>query len=405
MSSRASYVIASTAWGAAIGILLYRFGVLGLAWTSSSNFLFPAVAVSLSILGRTLIRDQDAPPNKLPLIGAGIVGAGAAIGIAFLVVPPLAQSRLTTHTFPGFTLDLPSGDIRSEDHSYATGKLMIAKNGATSVFAVQWEPGGKLEPDELKMAATMIAPALGAGAGPSSVTQIAGIDTIRFGSDKGQFELSMIPCGVRHVMIATGGSSGIETLHQRILASFVCHPDPAQEKTSGSLPIPLVLDLPGWKVLTRDGPQLQLTDDKAVLILQAVSRDIDMDLIKMIAPMFKAQGMDFEAGANDHGRVPLKLSQGSDVSLGFAQMIKCPTASAMVIALAEDQPTVDEVQAKIAAAHCLKPGEKPQEWPDAPKAPDAPDAPNAPNAADTPPAPDVPQVPKAPDAPRAPKMR
>lgn len=389
MSSRAAYIIASIAWGAAIGILLYRFGVLGLAWSSSSNFVFPAVAAALFITGRTLTRDEDAPSNKLPLIGAGVVGVGAAIGIAFLAVPPLAQSRLTTHAFPGFTLDLPSGDIKSEDHSYATGKLMIAKNGGTSVFVVQWEPGGKLEPDELKMAAAAIAPALGGSAGPSSVTQIAGVDTIRFGSDKGLFELSMIPCGVRHVMIATGGASGTEALHQRILASFACHPDPAQETTSASLPFPLVLDLPGWKVLTRDGSQLQLTDNKAVLILQPVSRDVDMDIIKMIAPMFKAQGMDVETGAIDHGRVPLKLSQGSDVSLGFAQMIRCATATAMVIALAEDQPTVDALQAQVAAGHCLKPGEKPPEWPDAPKAPDAPDAPSAPSA------PSAPKAPKA----------
>src|SRR3954465_13265763 len=112
MSSRGAYIIASTAWGAAIGILLYRFGVLGLAWSSSSNFMFPAVAAALFFTGRTLTRDEDAPSNKLPLVGAGVVGVGAAMGIAFLAVPPLAQSRLTTHAFPGFTLDLPSGDIK-----------------------------------------------------------------------------------------------------------------------------------------------------------------------------------------------------------------------------------------------------------------------------------------------------
>jgi len=251
MSSQARYIIASTALGAALGALLYRFGVVGLAWSSSASFEFPAVAASLFILGRMLTRGQDAPPGKVPLLGAGVVGVGAAIGIAFVVVPPLAQSRLSVHTFPGFTLALPSGEIRSEDPGYATGKLMMGKNGATSVIAVQWEPGGKLEPDELKMTASLLATALGAGAGPTSVTQVLGNDTIRFDSDKGLFELSMIPCGVRHVMIATGGTSGIETLHRRILESFACHPDPEQEKTSGSLAFPLVLDLPGWKVLTR----------------------------------------------------------------------------------------------------------------------------------------------------------
>jgi hypothetical protein len=245
-----------------------------------------------------------------------------------------------------------------------TGKLMMGKSAATSVFAVQWEPGSKLEPDELKIAASLLAPALGAGAGPSSVTQVAGVDTIRFDSDKGLFELSMIPCGVRHVMIATGGTSGIETLHRRILESFVCRPDPEQEKTSGSIAFPLVLDLPAWKVLTRDGSQLQLTDGKAVLILQAVSRDIKLDLVKMIAPMFKALGMDVEAGAIDHGRVPLKLSQGGEVSLGFAQLIQCPTATALVLAIAEDQPTVDAMQTQIAAGRCMAPGDKPQDWPD-----------------------------------------
>jgi len=364
MSSQARYIIASTAWGAALGALLYRFGVVGLAWSSSASFEFPAVAASLFILGRMLTRGQDAPPGKVPLLGAGVVGVGAAIGIAFVVVPPLAQSRLSVHTFPGFTLALPSGEIRSEDPGYATGKLMMGKNGATSVIAVQWEPGGKLEPDELKMTASLLATALGAGAGQTSVTQVLGNDTIRFDSDKGLFELSMIPCGVRHVMIATGGTSGIETLHRRILESFACHPDPEQEKTSGSLAFPLVLDLPGWKVLTRDGSQLQLTDGKAVLILQAVSRNIKLDLVKMIAPMFKAQGMAVEAGAIDHGRVPLKLSQGSEVSFGFAQLIECPTATAMVLAIAEDQPAVDAMQTRIAAGRCMAPGDKPQNWPD-----------------------------------------
>jgi hypothetical protein len=365
MSNRTLYLIASTAWGAALGTLLYRFGVLGLAWSSSSSFEFPAVAASLFILGRMLTRGQDAPPGKVSLLGAGVLGVGAAIGIAFLVVPPLAQSRLSVHTFPGFTIALPSGEIKSEDRDYTTGKLLMGKNGATSVIAVQWEPGGKLEPDELKMAASLLATALGAGAGPSSVTQVLGLDTIRFDGDKGLFQLSMIPCGVRHVMIATGGTSGIETLHRRILESFVCQPDPEQEKVSGSIAFPLVLDLPGWKILTRDGTQLQLTDGKAVLILQAMSRDIDLDLIKMIAPMFKAQGMEAEVGAIDHGRVPLKLSQGSEVSLGFAQLIRCPTSTAMVLAIAEDQPTVDALATRVAAGHCMKPGDKPQDWPDA----------------------------------------
>lgn len=99
MSSR-GHCVASIAWGAALGVALYRYGVLGLTWSSSADFMFPAVAVSLFILGRTLTRGQEAPPSKLPLVGAGAVGLGAALGIAFLAVPPLAQSRLTTHVFP-----------------------------------------------------------------------------------------------------------------------------------------------------------------------------------------------------------------------------------------------------------------------------------------------------------------
>lgn len=366
MASRALYIIAAVAWGAALGILLYRFGVLGLAWRSSSSFEFPAVAASLFIVGRMLTRGQDNPPGELPRIGAGIVGMGAALGIAYLAVPPLAQSRLSVHAFPGFTLDLPSGEIKSEDDGYAAGKLMMGKNGATSVIAVQWEPGSKLEPAELKVAASTLASALGADAGASSVTQVAGIDTIRFDSDKGPFELSMIPCGVRHVAIATGGPPGIETLHRRILESFACHPDPEQEKASGSLAFPLVLDLPGWQVETRDGSQRQLTDGKAVLILQAMSRDNGVDLSdKVIAPMFKAQGIEVETGAIDHDRVPLKLSHGSDISLGFAQLVRCPSATALVLAIAEDQPTIDALQTRVAAGHCMKAGDKPQDWPDA----------------------------------------
>jgi len=310
------------------------------------------------------VRDKERPSIP-PLLVAGVAGVGLGLAGTYVVVPPLGSSRLSTHQFPGFTVDLPSGDIRSEDHSYPTGKLALAINGATTVALIQWEPGGELSDDELKTIATGIGAAAG-GTSPGAITAVDGVPTIEVSTAKGLFEVSMQKCGVRHVAIATGGGDdGVAKLHRRIVASFQCHPDAAKEAGATSLVFPLVLDVPGWHAIASDPEQTQITDGSSSLLLQQAVPDLDHDVVSFIATLAKSKGFDMTLGAVTNGRAPMTLKNGSDAVTGFVQLVSCPTATAVVIAIVPDDKHTPAIEAIIDHGRCLKPGETAQKFPTA----------------------------------------
>jgi hypothetical protein len=223
--------------------------------------------------------------------------------------------------------------------------------------------------DDMKMVGEMLSKAIGGG-GTSTLTKVTGpggtaVDTLVFEGDM-TLMMTALGCGGRHVLVATGGRDGALSLHERIVASFVCKPDPTQE-AHARISFPLVLDLPGWW-LSEDAPdQLQITNGAAVLSLRAQEPNLKVDIAMIVEPMFKAAGVEGHITSKQGDRVNITMSDGSDSMAGWVRLVPCPTATAFVLALAPDAATLDELYSKVTSGRCLRSGESPQQWPTKPQ--------------------------------------
>ena len=56
---------------------------------------------------------------------------------------------------------------------------------------------------------------------------------------------------------------------------------------------------------------------------------------------------------------------------GLFRFVTCGDSTMLVLAVAVDMPTMNELETRIAAAHCLAPGDAAPTWPDAPPPPAA----------------------------------
>lgn len=378
----ARYPIAACLWGIAVGLFAYRYGLLPLGWTSPWRHVLPGIAIGLSFGGRQLwreARDNGAMrPAAAPLVGAGLLGVALAFGAAYLAFPTLDRTSIAKRAFPGFELAIPSGEIVTDVGDYTSGKLLQKNVGnAGGVVVVQWEPMSPMTPEEMKVIATMLGEALGNVQGEAKVTTLPGpdgkpVDSIVFGGEDATFTLSLLRCGVRHVLVATGAKRDTMGLHERIVASFVCRADPAKEATAEVI-IPIVIDLPGWYTEVREPDQIQLTDGlTGNLTMRAVQGDANVPLDKLLKLSFQAAGIDVQVGARDGERVLLTLSEAGEQVHGWARLFKCPRGTAMVLGLCNDQAVADALYREVESARCLRAGEAPQQWPDHPPAPATP---------------------------------
>ena len=373
------YIAASILIGVALGALVYRYGMLPLGWSSPMRHVFTGGAIGLAVGAHALIRDGKARepdakrPAVPPLLALGALGVLVAFGVSYLAFPGLARASIEQREFPGFSLALPKGEVIEDSFVYANGKY-TAKNVADAggVVIVQWQLGTPMTPEELKLVANLMGPALGKKIdGTARTTTVPGsdgkpVDTILYGGGGGSFTLSMLTCGNRQVLVATGGGSSTLELQKRVIASFQCKPDPKQEATA-AVEIPLVLDLPGWYMAVREIDQIQITDGvTGNLTMRTFPRDFKVDLADVLGPIFKAAGIDVKVGEKVGERVPLTLSEGSDSIDGWATLKPCPTGTAMVLGLADTPEQLDQLYERVRTARCLRPGEPAQQWPDPP---------------------------------------
>ena len=386
MSARTSLYLAAVLWGISLSLFAYRFAVLPLSWHSPLRIVFPGLSVGLFVGALQIVRMRPKESVALtsssgryrrsqPLpMGAmlGLFAAGFAPTFALLWValPPLSHSPLTKRDLPGFSIGLPKGETASETIGYPAGSVMLEKVGdGSGVVVISWEPGGNLTQDELRAMMPLFAKSVTQDSGTTKLVSVAGpsgkpIDTIVFDTDNLDMELSMLTCGVRHVLIATAAGSGVMPLHQRIVASFACHPDPAQEATATSLAFPLALELPGWHLVARDEEVTQISSDDASLVLRTLPPAIKTpDLASFIGPAFEQTGAHVEiVDKTGSDFIKVKLEDQGDTGMGWVALFRCPTGTALVLGLGHDDATVTALYAKIKAARCLKSGEKPTEF-------------------------------------------
>jgi hypothetical protein len=178
----------------------------------------------------------------------------------------------------------------------------------------------------------------------------------------------MLACGVRHIMVATAAPRDVMPLHERIVASFSCHPDEAQETTSTALAFPLALDLPGWYLVARDEEVTQISSDDASLVLRTLPPSLKTpDLATFIKPAFEQTGAHVEIiDKQGSDFIKVKLQDQGDSGMGWVALFRCPTGIALVLGLGHDDATVSALYEKVKTSRCLSPDEKPTQFPEDP---------------------------------------
>jgi len=376
MSGRVAILVPALFWGLALGLVTYRFGVLPFILQSTLTWVVPGLSMGLFIGGLQLFRQRprrtrrSEPFPLMPMLGVGGAGFAVSFGVMYVAFPELSRAPLTRRALPGFSLALPAGES-TEQLGYPTGNVMLKRVGdGTGVVMVQWEPGGAMTPDDLQMIAPIAAKAITKERGTAKITTIVGpgkkpTDTIVFDTDSVDMEMSMLTCGVRHVLIATAADSGLAPLHQRIVSSFECKPDPAQEDTAHELPFPLALELSGWHLVARDEEVTQVSSDNASLVLRTLPATLALpDLATFIGPAFEQGGAHVTILEKRDEFLKVRIEQGSDSGAGWVGLFHCPTGIALVLGLANDDAVAMDVYNRVKATRCLKPGEPPTKWPE-----------------------------------------
>ncbi len=368
----------SALWGVAFGLVAYRYGVLPFIWASKLKFIVPGLAAGCFVGGMQLLRQRPRSTTRrsepfpvMAMFGLFAAGFALAFGIMYATFPTLDRASLTKHSLPGFSIALPDGEKATEQLGYVTGNVTLKRAGdGTGVVLVQWEPGTALSTDELKQMLPVFAKFITNNAGTTKLIAIRGpdrkpLDTLLFDTDTVDLELTSIPCGVRRVFIATASSSGLARLHQRIISSFECHPDAAQESQSGELAFPLKLDLPGWHLVSKDREVTQIASESASLILRPLAPLAHMpDLASFVSSTFEQMGAKVTILEKREDFIKVNLQDADSTATGWIALVKCPQAFALVMALVGDELTGTALYGRVKAARCLQPGEAPVQFPE-----------------------------------------
>jgi hypothetical protein len=279
------------------------------------------------------------------------------------------EVKLVHQALPGFSIDLPEGApiATSTALEYATGSYALRDDAHHRLAILGWSVGTKLTPTELGQMLSIFS-SLTHTTGAATVIREPGprgttVETSVFLTDRVPIYVTQLECGGRNVVLAIGTPVSADPARAAMLTSFRCTPDPAKEARLGTVDLKIRVDLPGWKMVSHDGGQLMLTDDRSLVMLQPMPIG-SADLISAIGPMAKAvfkETVVADPVEGDH--VPLHGTIDGQPVVGFGKLIPCKTDRTLVFEVSPDRETADTVRHAFDAATCLAPGEPPPAWP------------------------------------------
>jgi hypothetical protein len=346
--------------GTAIGLLVYWLAVMGVTWPGPQKTALQIAAIVLVVIARQIVKPIETKrwPYGLAAV-ALIVGAGFGFGVAKGAIATAANATLTARELPGFTVSLPDGNV-TQNLAYLDGSFKIENLAGTGAnLQVQWEPGKMFEDDELTMLSAAITHAVEAtlDGAPQRGTTAHGNKSVvlRAHGDKGDLVVTVIECGARRVTVMTVGASDTGTLHQRVVDSFVCHPDPKSDAEIGALP--WTIDLPAsWQKVQAPAGQAHYLDTSngSMLVIRGLSEAPDRNGLKaLIEPVMAAAGMTVTLGAWSDDRFPMTATLQGQTMTGFVMPVTCKAGGALVMALATDEGQLDVVHDLVTkAGHC-----------------------------------------------------
>lgn len=375
MQPRAIHYVSALLVGLGIGVIAYRFAILGFFWEGSTKWVFPALGSGLVAAGFALqSKDtQSERPAVTTRIACAIVGIGASMGLLYLIVPTLGRISLERRDIVGLSFELPTAKPDVEVIDYNTGTVTWKQvGGANAVITMSWQVG-VITKEDLELAVKALATEVGSGSAPSYI-QMAGpngskLDTMAVETNKDvPLRMTALPCGNRGVFVMSIGAKGVETIHERMLASFRCTPDAAKESVGPGV-VRVALSMPGWYVNEKQPGQLTLTDGQGILIIRELAQNQDK-LQDMVVPLLRAFGGTAETRAPKGDRVMFGGVIEGEHYEGWARRVACPTHGVLLLAMAGTAEGAEAVYLASTNAGCLRDGEKPPEFPDAP--PEAP---------------------------------
>ncbi|MFN0247835.1 MAG: hypothetical protein ACKV2T_13185 [Kofleriaceae bacterium] len=376
MKPRAIHVVSALLVGLGLGVFIYRFAILGVFWQGSAKWVFPAVGAGLIAAG-VKIRSLDGDGEKTPVIASiamAILGVAGAMGILFALVPTLERASLERRALPGFSFAAPTAKPDVEVLDYNTG-VVTWKNigGANAVMSISWQVGPTSKED-LEVGARALADKVGNGGVPVHTTMTGpdntNVETIKIDTDKGApLRMSALTCGSRGVILMSIGAEGIETLHARMLKTFLCTPDPAKETNEPGV-VRVAIDLPGWLTSEKAIGHVALTDPegKIYVLMRELSAD-ETKVGELITPLLNAFGGKITTSMQIGDRVPFSGTIEGEQVEGWARRIPCPTHAILVLAMASTKADAEAGYVATSNAGCLRPGEKPPVWADPPVPP------------------------------------
>lgn len=116
-------------------------------------------------------RGMASTPAARPALSRRRAAALAALILASAAGAAEPRSP-ATRALPGFSVDLPEGEVVEESHGYASGRLVLKTLGSPSVVAVTWQAGG-IAREHLELTARALASYYGV-AGAGTIVALAG---------------------------------------------------------------------------------------------------------------------------------------------------------------------------------------------------------------------------------------
>lgn len=274
---------------------------------------------------------------------------------------PTPQVDEQRREFPGFSVQLPAGEVASERTSYASGELKSTVDADGTFFSVSWSPGA-VSAEDLPVTISSDR----AGGVASSAAAVVGPDgkpvpTIiaPYGTDATDI-YSVLTCGTRRVFLAMTGRD-VAARQAAMVKSFACHSDPAREPAPGAIRIGL--DLPRFSVQPSGKylGQLNLTDKAHVqlILLERPPGEGDVDVRPSLTWV---SDLALEPREGEHQRF-VGVDSGDRIT-GYAIGKRCKAFTVIATVYTRDKYAAElkPLLAPIEAARCLDDGEPLPSW-------------------------------------------
>jgi hypothetical protein len=194
------------------------------------------------------------------------------------------------------------------------------------------------------------------------IAPINGAITLSLGG--GGVHLSVAMCGARAITAVTTNAG--EAAHRKIVASIACKPDPELEQGTASLDV--WIDLPGYLAIARSPGSVELESEEGyVMLRRQPTTHLDAAFYDRAGDgMLASLAFPAKRGPRRGELLTFTATIDGVERPGFLRFVNCTTSATLILVVAASDASAATLEKKGALARCLRPGEPPLAWADAP---------------------------------------